>query len=255
MVVGVGGEILPETIEKMIGICRSVFVDIQALIRVFDDANDGTVNLVGLKNSGFFHLLPRITVLKASAEEALVMDVEEVRKWCCVVVTSGKDGCNLYWRDGGLQISPFAANQIDPTGAGDSFLGGLVVGLFHELSLPDAALMGNFFGSITVEQIGLPKFDLRMLQMVKDEVHKRKGQAVNSLDQRNENLKFVKAAGHEQFHTSLTAAKPVSMPVDEQCHKAAEQDVVPQCNGQPKLLVKHVYKEPIQTVDSKPRYK
>ncbi|XP_071724256.1 inositol 3-kinase-like [Rutidosis leptorrhynchoides] len=233
MVVGVGGEILPQTIEKMIDICCSVFIDIQALIRVFDDANDGTVNMVGLKDSGFYHLLPRITVLKVSSEEALVMDLEEVRKWCCVVVTSGKDGCNLYWRDGELQILPFAANQVDPTGAGDSFLGGLVAGLFHDLSLPDAALMGNFFGSLTVEQIGLPKLDLRLLQMARDEVHKRKDQTINSIDsRRDEKLKFVKAAGHEQFHASLSASKRLSICVDDKCHRD-----VPNSQKQPSKIV------------------
>ncbi|KAM7257355.1 hypothetical protein ACFE04_013096 [Oxalis oulophora] len=269
MVVGVAGEILPETIEKMIHICDSVFVDIQALIRVFDELNDGVVNMVDLKNSGFYHLLPRITVLKASSEEALVMDVEEVRQWCCVVVTSGKDGCHLYWRDGGeVEVEPFVANQVDPTGAGDSFLGGLVAGLFHDLSFPDAALTGNFFGSVTVEQIGLPKFDSRMLQivtlvleacqkMVRDEVLCRKAQTVNS-----ENAKFVKAAGHQQFHASLTTAKQVAKPVEDEHQrdisnspKSAEQDVVLNCNGQPKLFVKHVYEERIQNVESKPRYK
>lgn len=164
MAVGVGGEILPETLEKMVGICNVVFVDIQALIRVFDEI-DGTVKLVGLKESGFYHLLPRIAFIKASTEEALFMDVEEVRKWCCVVVTNGKKGCNLYWKDEEWGIAPFVANQIDPTGAGDSFLGGLAAGIVHELDVPDAALVGNLFGSLAVGYIGLPKFDSRLLQV------------------------------------------------------------------------------------------
>lgn len=164
LAVGVGGEILPETLEKMVRLCRLVFVDIQALIRVFDPI-DGTVNLIDLKETEFFRLLPKIGVLKASAEEAIFIDIEEVRKWCCLVVTNGKDGCTVYWKDGELQIAPFPTVQVDPTGAGDSFLGGLVAGLVHGLSIPDAALLGNFFGSLTVGQIGLPKFDLRLLQV------------------------------------------------------------------------------------------
>lgn len=163
MAVGVGGEIKPETLERMVDICDLVLVDIQALIREFDE--DGTVKLVGLKESGFFHLLPRLGFLKASEEEAVYMDVEEVRKMCCVVVTHGKEGCNVYWKDGELEIKPFEANQVDPTGAGDSFLGGFVTGLVHGLPVPDAALVGNLFGSLTVAQIGLPKFDSRLLQV------------------------------------------------------------------------------------------
>lgn len=164
MAVGVGGEILPETLERMIDICSIVFVDVQALIRTFD-AGDGTVKLVGLKDSGFFHLLPRIGFLKASADEAFFIDLDEVRQRCCVVVTHGKDGCEVYWKDGEMQIAPFTANQVDPTGAGDSFLGGFAAGLVQGLAVPDAALLGNLFGSLTVAQVGPPKLDMRLFQV------------------------------------------------------------------------------------------
>jgi 1D-myo-inositol 3-kinase len=71
----------------------------------------------------------------------------------------------VYWKDGELGISPFLANQDDPTGAGDSFFGGFVAGLVQGLAVPDAALLGNLFGSLSVEQVGLPKFDTRLLQV------------------------------------------------------------------------------------------
>ncbi|XP_054799055.1 inositol 3-kinase-like isoform X2 [Prosopis cineraria] len=163
MAVGVGGEILPETLERMVEICDEVFVDVQALIRKFDVV-DGTVKPIALKESGFFHLLPRIGFLKASADEALFIDLEEMRKFCCVVVTHGKEGCRVYWKDGDMEISPFTANQVDPTGAGDSFLGGFVSGLIQGLAVSDAAILGNFFGSLTVSQLGPPKLDIRLFQ-------------------------------------------------------------------------------------------
>lgn len=165
MAVGVGGEIVPETLEKMVNICNVVFVDIQALIRVFDPI-DGTVSLVNLNETGFYRLLPRIGFLKASAEEALFMDLEEVRKCCCVVVTNGKEGCTVYWKDVELKVSPFPTVQVDPTGAGDSFLGGLVAGLVQGLVVQDAALLGNLFGSVTVSHIGLPKLDFRLFEVI-----------------------------------------------------------------------------------------
>ncbi|KAL6999265.1 inositol 3-kinase [Sarracenia purpurea var. burkii] len=59
-----------------------VLVDIQALIQVFDSV-DGTVKLVGLRESGFFHFLPRIGFLKALALKAPFMDVDEATV-CCV---------------------------------------------------------------------------------------------------------------------------------------------------------------------------
>ncbi|KAH1066942.1 hypothetical protein J1N35_031929 [Gossypium stocksii] len=162
MAVGVGGEILPETLEKMVDNCGAIFVDIQALIRVFD--TNERVKLVGLiKESGFYHLLPFEKFLKVSSEEALFMDMEKVGQRCCVVVTHGKDGCGIYRKDGKIKIEPFGANQMDPTDGGDSFLGAFVGGLVHGLGVHDAAFVGHFFGSLSVARIGLPKFDLRLL--------------------------------------------------------------------------------------------
>ncbi|KAK9727133.1 hypothetical protein RND81_05G260300 [Saponaria officinalis] len=164
MAVGVGGEILPETLRKMVRVCDVVFVDVQGLIRKFDE-NDGTVTLTKLCKTDFIDIIPEIGVLKASAEEAEFIDVEEVRKVCCVVVTYGENGCRVFWKDGEVKIAPFSTIQVDPTGAGDSLLGGFVGGLVHGLAVPDAALLGNFFGSLTVVQIGLPKFDPKLLKV------------------------------------------------------------------------------------------
>ncbi|XP_076900677.1 inositol 3-kinase-like [Bidens hawaiensis] len=202
MAVGIAGEILPETLEKMLDICDVVLVDIQALVREFDEI-DGTVKLVNLKETGFAHLVHRIGFLKASAEESLYVDVDEVRKDCCVVVTGGKDGCTVYWKDGEVQVDPFSTVQVDPTGAGDSFLGGLVAGLVQGLAVPDAALVGNFFGSLTVGQIGLPEFDSRLMQKVKEEMRLRKIQC----DEHDGKSRFTKLSGHDQFVASLGAAR------------------------------------------------
>ncbi|GFZ01599.1 pfkB-like carbohydrate kinase family protein [Actinidia rufa] len=143
LAVGVGGEILSETLDRMLNLCTVMFVDIQSLIWVFDFV-DGTVKMIRLKEIGFFHLLPRIRFLNASAEEAPFVDVVEARKLCCVLVTNGQDDCTVHWKDEEYQIAPFLAVQIDPTGAGDSFLGGLVAGLVQGLAVPDAAVLGNF---------------------------------------------------------------------------------------------------------------
>ncbi|TYH02124.1 hypothetical protein ES288_A09G113700v1 [Gossypium darwinii] len=242
MAVGVGGEILPETLERMVEICDAVFVDIQALIRSFHE--NGTVKLVRLKESGFYHLLPRLKFLKASSDEALFMEVEEVRQWCCVVVTHGKDGCEVYWKDGEMKIAPFGANQIDPTGAGDSFLGGFVGGLVHGLVVPDAALVGNFFGSLTVAHIGLPKFDLRLLQRIKEEVQTRKVQGTCWLERRDDEVSFTKPAGHDEFHASLSSSKLVSAECRRDLPRSpgsVEQVIRPQYKGQQKFLLNSVY--------------
>ncbi|XP_021816321.1 inositol 3-kinase isoform X1 [Prunus avium] len=261
MAVGVGGEVTVETMEKLLEICNTVFVDIQALIRAFDGV-DGTVKHVALKESGFFHLLPRIGFLKASAEEALFMEVEEVRKLCCVVVTNGRRGCRVYWRDGEVEVGPFPTNQVDPTGAGDSFLGGFVAGLVNGLTVPDAALLGNLFGSLTVGQIGLPKFDIRLLQRAREEVQRRKMQCGNCYERKDDKFRFVNAAGQEQFHASLGVAKQTTKCLAHEPQwdlpsspsKPTEQVVLCQYTTQPKSLTGSVYEEAIKTVDveSKP---
>ncbi|KAF5446727.1 hypothetical protein F2P56_032330 [Juglans regia] len=248
MAVGVGGEVSPETLEQMLEMCSVVFVDIQALIRDFDGV-DGTMRLLELRESGFFRLLPRIGFLKASEDEAIFMDLEEVRKWCCVVLTHGKDGCTVYWKDGELEIAPFAANQVDPTGAGDSFLGGFAAGLIHGLAVPDAALVGNLFGSLTVGQIGFPMFDSRLLQRVKDEVQRRKMQCFSGNERYDDERMFSKPAGHEQFHASLGSAKLIPTCMVEECQwdlpSSASREVE-------QAILNSIHEENINCVDGKP---
>ncbi|KAH1034994.1 hypothetical protein GYH30_055121 [Glycine max] len=129
LAIGVDGEILPKTLQRMILICDHVFIDIQALICRFDNIN-GRVSHVSLRGSEFFHLLPHVVFLKASTDEPIFIDVEEV----------------------------------DPTGVGDCFLGRFSAGIVKGLAMPDAALLGNFFGSIVVAQLGPPKLDFNLIQ-------------------------------------------------------------------------------------------
>jgi 1D-myo-inositol 3-kinase len=82
-----------------------------------------------------------------------------------VIVTEGKEGCRLYWDGGEARVAPFSAVQVDPTGAGDSYLAGFAAGLLWGLSATDAALIGNFFGAAAVSQIGVPTFHPEMLQV------------------------------------------------------------------------------------------
>ncbi|CAN9373545.1 unnamed protein product [Alternaria alternata] len=82
-----------------------------------------------------------------------------------VVVRCGKDGC-LIMRRGLRKWMPAyhqsAEKVADPTGGGNSFLGGLAVGLLRGGSLcaPDnleeAAIWGTISASFAIEQIGMP---------------------------------------------------------------------------------------------------
>ena len=57
-----------------------------------------------------------------------------------------------------LHIPSFPATEVDPTGAGDCFLGGFAAGLLESFSLEKAIERGCYFGSKAVEEVGLPTF-------------------------------------------------------------------------------------------------
>ncbi|PAN45133.1 hypothetical protein GQ55_9G092700 [Panicum hallii var. hallii] len=200
LAVGVAGEVLPETLERMIRLCRAVLVDAQALIRAFD--GDGAVCHVSLEDTPYARLLPRVAFLKASSEEAPYVGVETARRRCCVIVTEGRDGCRLCWDGGEARVAPFPAVQVDPTGAGDSFLAGFAAGLLWGLSATDAALLGNFFGAAAVSQVGVPTFHPKMLQAVKeileDKTTKRSSPCINGTT-----FTLEKSNMHDELHTAL----------------------------------------------------
>ncbi|KAG2546039.1 inositol 3-kinase [Panicum virgatum] len=200
LAVGVAGEVLPETLERMIRLCRAVLVDAQALIRAFDA--DGAVCHVSLEDTPYARLLPRVAFLKASSEEAPYVGVETARRRCCVIVTEGRDGCRLFWDGGEARVAPFPAVQVDPTGAGDSFLAGFAAGLLWGLPATDAALLGNFFGAAAVSQVGVPTFHPKMLQAVKeileDKTTKRSSPCINGTT-----FTLERSNMHDELHTAL----------------------------------------------------
>ncbi|KAM0880497.1 hypothetical protein ACQ4PT_033532 [Festuca glaucescens] len=210
LAVGVAGEVLPETLDRMIRLCRAVLVDAQALIRVFDaeaDAGGGgaAVRHMALEGTPYAPLLQRVAFLKASSEEAPYIGVETARRRCCVIVTEGKEGCRLYWDRGEARVAPFSAVQVDPTGAGDSYLAGFAAGLLWGLSATDAALIGNFFGAAAVSQIGVPTFHPEMLQAVKtileDKAIQRSSPCINGAL-----FTFQRSITHDELHASLEEA-------------------------------------------------
>ncbi|KAL6843574.1 hypothetical protein ACP4OV_026636 [Aristida adscensionis] len=200
LAVGVAGEVLPETLERMIRLCGAVLVDAQAMIRAFD--GDGAVRHVALQGTPYERLLPLVAFLKASSEEAPFVGVEAARRQCCVIVTEGRDGCRLYWDSGEARVAPFPAVQVDPTGAGDSFLAGFAAGLLWGLSATDAALLGNFFGAAAVSQIGVPTFRPKMLQAVK-QILEEKTTKLCSPCINGSSFTLERSSLHDELHASL----------------------------------------------------
>lgn len=68
-----------------------------------------------------------------------------------------------------------AAGPIDPVGAGDSAIAGLVAALAAGAALPEAALIGNLVASVTVQQIGTtgtaaPRQVLQQFDLLSDQL-------------------------------------------------------------------------------------
>jgi len=72
-----------------------------------------------------------------------------------VVVTDGEAGCAIAAPGVALRVPAFPAEEvIDTTGAGDAFLGGLLVALERGLDWTDAGKLANACGTACVEKLG-----------------------------------------------------------------------------------------------------
>ncbi len=82
-----------------------------------------------------------------------------------VVVTDGLDGSFGFDGENFYEIGIFPANLVEMTGAGDGYSTGLLAGLFHGNSLPEAMRWGAANGASVVEEIGAQTGLLTLHQM------------------------------------------------------------------------------------------
>ena len=72
-----------------------------------------------------------------------------------VIITLGASGCLLVNKEGSLHIPAFSiADAIDPSGAGDAFMGGLAIALAEGRTLEQAARFGNASGALSTRKQG-----------------------------------------------------------------------------------------------------
>jgi sugar/nucleoside kinase (ribokinase family) len=71
-----------------------------------------------------------------------------------VVVTDGEAGCAIHAPDFVGLVPAQKVVPVDTTGAGDAFLGGLLVALRHRFRWEDAGALANACGAACAEQIG-----------------------------------------------------------------------------------------------------
>ena len=76
-----------------------------------------------------------------------------------IITTKGEDGSLITTGDTSITIPVVKANQVlDPTGAGDSYRGGLIKGLIDGKDLAESALMGSVCASFAVEVKGTQEY-------------------------------------------------------------------------------------------------
>jgi sugar/nucleoside kinase (ribokinase family) len=109
-------------------------------------------------------VLERADVFLPSLGEAMMFTGAESDEAGCrmlaargklVVLKQGAQGCRIFSADGvDIQVPGFAVEEVDPTGAGDSFCGGLSVALLEGKGLYEAGRFANAVGALAVTKKG-----------------------------------------------------------------------------------------------------
>jgi sugar/nucleoside kinase (ribokinase family)/D-arabinose 5-phosphate isomerase GutQ len=96
-------------------------------------------------------------LLPAAGDDALAIAAALRERYGneAVVVTDGAGGCAIAGAGVSLRMPAYPVERVvDTTGAGDAFLGGLLVALAAGLDWPDAARLGNACGAACIEKLG-----------------------------------------------------------------------------------------------------
>ncbi|RME51452.1 MAG: carbohydrate kinase family protein, partial [Caldilineae bacterium] len=131
----------------------------QGWMRTWDA--DGRVHAKRWENAGAF--LPHLDALILSIED-IDGDMSRLEAFCeqtpLVVLTEYRDGSTVYQRqaDGSLRITrvpPRPANEVDPTGAGDTFATAFLLRLQETGDPLQSARYANVTASFGVEDVGI----------------------------------------------------------------------------------------------------
>ena len=76
-----------------------------------------------------------------------------------LITTLGDSGSQVSTRDREINVPAFKVKKVvDPTGAGDSYRGGLLSGLAHGLDIEQCAWMGSVCASFSIESYGTQEY-------------------------------------------------------------------------------------------------
>jgi sugar/nucleoside kinase (ribokinase family) len=71
-----------------------------------------------------------------------------------VALKRGAEGCAVYTKDGRTDVPAYRVDAVDPTGAGDCFDAGFVVGLLEGLPLEEVGRLANAAGALGATRKG-----------------------------------------------------------------------------------------------------
>ena len=83
-----------------------------------------------------------------------------------LVTTLGEEGTRITTADGDVHVPCVPTqNVVDPTGAGDAFRGGLIVGLIQKEGLERAAQIGSACAHFVIQQPGTQEYRYSMAEL------------------------------------------------------------------------------------------
>ena len=88
-----------------------------------------------------------------------------------LIIKKGSSGCKLFSKDLNIEVGVYPIKKIiDPTGAGDSFAGGVMTAIANGFHLSEALLWGTACASFCVEGFGLEGFKQMTQNSLKERI-------------------------------------------------------------------------------------
>jgi sugar/nucleoside kinase (ribokinase family) len=156
----IASEITYEVAEKLKGCADVLSLDPQGLVRVFDEK--GNVTLGSLEDK---RILELVNIYKSSQAEIeavtnqsdLNVAIKAIHDYGVktVIVSLGIKGAVLSVEGNLYNIPAYKSEKIvDPTGAGDAFIGGFLVEYINDANYLRCACVGSAIASIVIETPG-----------------------------------------------------------------------------------------------------
>jgi sugar/nucleoside kinase (ribokinase family) len=156
----IAGEVAYEVIEKLKKCAECLSFDPQGLVRNFD--GNGNVTLGSLKDKRILEIVniykSSLAEIKAATNQSdLNPAIKSIHDYGVkvVIVTLGMKGATLSVEDEIHNIPAYKPEKIvDPTGAGDAFIGGFLSEYVNDANYLRCACVGSAIASIVVEAQG-----------------------------------------------------------------------------------------------------